>query len=73
MAGIGETLRKRLAAPVLLGSFLSMVVTSIYNFVLSDGLAVMGGTGAAFTVVIFLVALGVWLYARMMAKKGVLT
>jgi hypothetical protein len=66
-------LRKRLAAPVLLGSFASMVVTSIYNFVLSDGLEVMGGTGAAFTAVIFLVAFGIWFYARSMAKKGVLT
>lgn len=66
-------LRKRLAAPVLLVSFVSMVVTSIYNFVLSEGLEVMGSTGAAFSAVIFVVALGVWLYARAMAKKGVLT
>jgi hypothetical protein len=66
-------LRKRLAAPVLLVSFVSMVVTSVYNFVLSDGMEVMGTTGAAFTAVIFVVALGVWLYARMMAARGVLT
>lgn len=66
-------LRKRLAAPVLLVSFVSMVVTSIYNFVLSEGLDVMGSTGAAFSAVIFVVALGVWIYARTMVKKGVLT
>jgi hypothetical protein len=66
-------LRKRLAAPVLLVSFVSMVVTSIYNFVLSEGVEVMGTTGAVFSAVIFVVALGVWLYARTMATKGVLT
>jgi hypothetical protein len=36
-------------------------------------LEVMGTTGAVFSAVIFVVALGVWLYARTMATKGVLT
>jgi hypothetical protein len=36
-------LRKRLAVPVLLVSFLAMIVTSIHNFFLSNGLEVMGG------------------------------
>ncbi len=66
-------LRKRLAAPVFLISFVCMILTSIYNFALSDGLALMGGAAAAFTVVIFLFALGLWLYARAMAQRGVLT
>lgn len=66
-------LRKRLAAPVFLVSFVCMILTSIYNFALSDGLALMGGAAAAFTVVIFLFALGLWLYARAMARRGVLT
>lgn len=65
-------LRKRFAAPVLLGSFVSMAITAVYNFVLSEGLEVMGTTGAVFTAVIFCVALGVWFYARTMVKKGVL-
>jgi hypothetical protein len=65
-------LRKRLAAPVLLASFLAMVVTSIHNFLLSNGLEVMGGTGMAFSLMIFVVALGLWLYARAMAERGVL-
>jgi hypothetical protein len=66
-------LRKRLAAPVFLVSLVCMILTSIYNFALSDGLALMGGTAAAFTVVIFLFALGLWLYARAMAQRGILT
>ena len=66
-------LRKRVAVPVLLVSFVSMVVTAIHNFLLTNGMEVMGAGGAAFSVVIFAVALGLWLYARKMAEKGVLT
>lgn len=62
-------LRRRLAVPVLLLSFLSMIVTSVHNYVLSNGLEVMGGPGAAFGGLIFVVALGLWLYARTMTRR----
>ncbi len=66
--------RKRLAVPVFLVSLLSMVVTSLHNFVLSNGLEVMEGAGSMiFTALIFLVALGLWIYSRAMAKRGVLS
>lgn len=65
-------MRKRLAVPVLLVSFLSMVVTAIHNFVFANGLEIMGAGGAVFSIAIFLIALGLWLYARAMAEKGVL-
>jgi hypothetical protein len=65
-------LRKRLAVHVLLGSFLAMVITSIHNFGLSNGAEVMGGTGMAFSVLIFAFALGLWIYARAMSERGVL-
>ena len=65
-------LRRRFAAPVLLISFVSMIVTAIHNFVLSNGLEVMGGPGLVFTGLIFVFALGLWLYARSMARRGVL-
>lgn len=65
-------MRKRLAAPVFLVSLVSMVITSVHNFLLADGMAVMGAGAAAFTAVIFAVAVGLWLYARSMAEKGVL-
>lgn len=65
-------LRKRLSVPVLLVSFLAMIVTSVHNFLLSDGLEVMGGVGVGFSVLVFVVALGLWLYARAMARRGVL-
>lgn len=65
-------LRRRLAEPVLLGSFMAMVVTAVHNFLLSNGLEVMGGAGAVFSVLIFVFALGLWLYARAMSRRGVL-
>ena len=65
-------LRRRLAVPVLLVSFLAMIVTSIHNFLLSNGLEVMGGAGLMFSGVIFVFALGLWLYARGVAQGGVL-
>lgn len=65
-------LRKRLAVPVLLASFVSMAVTFTHNFLLSEGLEVMGTGAAAFSGMIFVVALGLWLYARAMAKREVL-
>ena len=65
-------LRKRFAAPVLLGSLLAMAVTSIHNYVFSNGLEVSGGAGLAFSGLIFLVAVGLWVYARAMTRKSVL-
>jgi hypothetical protein len=66
-------LRKRLAVPVFLVSFLSMVGTTIYNFGLSDGWRIMGGLGPAlFSAVIFFVALGLVFYSRRMRERGVL-
>jgi len=53
-------LRKRHATPVLLTSFLCMVVTSIHNFGLANGLEVMGGTGLMFSGLIFVFALGLF-------------
>ena len=65
-------LGKRSAAPVLLASFVAMVVTSIHNFGLSNGAEVMGSMGLVFSALIFLFALGMWLYARAQAGRGVL-
>lgn len=74
--GVAGTLlilaRRRWAVPVLLVSFASMVVTSIHNFLLSNGMEIMGTGAVAFSAVIFLIALGLWLYARAMARAEVL-
>jgi hypothetical protein len=65
-------MRKRLAVPVFLVSFVSMVVSAIYSLGFSNGMEIMGTTGVISTVVIFFVALGLWLYARAMGARGVL-
>lgn len=65
-------LRNKLAAPVFIASFAAMVVTSIHNFLLADGMAVMGTGGAIFSAVIFVIAGGLIFYSRALAAGGVL-
>ena len=65
-------LRKSFAVSVLLVSLLAMSVTAIHNFFSANGLYATGGTGLAFVLLIFVVALGLWLYARAMGERGVL-
>jgi hypothetical protein len=65
--------RKRLAGPVFVASLIGMILTDLYNYVLSNGLEVMGGAGAVvFAAVIFVIGLLLWLYARAMCQRGVL-
>ena len=66
-------LRKGLAVPVLVVSFVTMLVTAIRNFAFAAGMEVMGTTGLVFSVAIFVIALLLVLYAKAMTRKGVLT
>ena len=68
-------LRKRLAVPVYLASLVGALVSQVWTYGISDGLAIMGGgAGAlAFAGVILTVAGLLFLYARAMARRGVLT
>ena len=54
-------------------AILGLVVTSVYNFVLSDGVAVMGSVAAIFSAVIWVIALFLYFYARTMAARRVLS
>jgi len=65
-------LRNRFAVPVFAVSFVSMVITSVYSYGFSNGFELVGAGGLAFSLVIFVVALGLWLYSRAMAARGVL-
>ena len=66
-------LRKKLAARVFLVSFLAMVVTTVHNFGLSNGLEVIGDPFALFfSGLIFVFALLLYVYARAMKNRGVL-
>lgn len=65
-------LRRCLAVPVFLASFVSVIVTTIYSYGMSNGMEVMGATGLIFTVAILAIALFLWLYSRAMQKRDVL-
>ena len=72
IASAGLLLRKSWAAGLFGLSIAAMLVTALYNFVLSDGLAMMGAGGMVFTVVIWVIAFALFFYARRMAGRGVL-
>ena len=65
-------LRKSVAVPVLMASLLTMSVTAVHNLFSANGLYAAGGTGLAFVLLIFVFALGLWLYSRAMGERGVL-
>ena len=67
-------LRRQAAVWVFLASLVAMIFTTIYSYVLSDGLTVFADPGShAFSAVIFAGALGLFIYARTMQKRGVLS
>jgi len=65
-------LRKAWAVPLFGIAIAGMVFTALYNFVLTDGMAMIGTGGAVFTAVIWVIAFSLFFYARAMAKRGVL-
>ena len=66
-------LRKSIATWVFLASLLGMLTTTFRNYVLSNGMEVSGDTfSLVFTAIIFLTALGLYLYSRSMHRRGVL-
>ena len=66
-------MRRKIAVWVFLASLLAMVLTTIQNYGLSNGMEVMGDAFALiFTGVIFLAALGLYLYAKAMQARGLL-
>lgn len=65
-------LRKRWAVTVFGVALATMVITTIYNFGLTSGADVMGTFGVIFSVVIFAIAVALFLYARHLASLGVL-
>lgn len=66
-------LHMRVAVPVFAISLAAMVPTFFHNYVLTDGLAIMGGASAlGFTAVIFIVGVALLIYSRNLARKGIL-
>ncbi|MGK7295888.1 MAG: hypothetical protein ACNS61_08695 [Candidatus Wenzhouxiangella sp. M2_3B_020] len=69
---LGLLLRRRWAVAAFAVSLLGLIVTTVYTVFLSDGVEIMGAEGAAFSAVIFIIAVFLLLYARRMAAVGVL-
>lgn len=66
-------LRKRGAVWAFAVSLLGIVITAFQNFVLDNGVEIMGGGIAIFmSIAVFVIALALLLYARAMAQRGVL-
>ena len=72
IASLGLLLRKVWSVGLFGLALAAMVITFLYNFVLSDGLSMLGTGGAIFTAVIWAIAIFLFFYARAMAKRGVL-
>lgn len=66
--------RRRQAVWIFLASLAAIVVTTFQNLVLSNGMAVVGDAfSLGFTATIFVIALMLFLYARAMQKRNILT
>ncbi len=73
LGSLALLLRRRWAVPVFAVSLVAMLPTFFQNYVLTDGLAVMGGAGALiFTAVIVIVGVVLLAYARNQARNGIL-
>ena len=69
---LGLLLRRRWAVAAFAVSLLGLIVTTVYTVFPSDGLEIMGAEGAAFSAVIFVVAVLLLVYAHRMTCAGVL-
>jgi hypothetical protein len=69
---IGLLLRKKWAFWAFAVGCASMLVTTIYNYGMTNGAEIMGATGTIFTVVIWVIELFLLWYSWSMAKRGVL-
>jgi len=72
LGSISLLLRKRWAVWLFGISLVGMAITALYNFVLTDGAAMMGSGAMAFTAVIWFIAISLFIYSRKMAERGVL-
>ena len=72
LASIGLLLRRRWSVWLFGLALVGMAATTVHNFLLTNGAEIMGSGAAVFTVVIWVIAVGLFVYARWMAKRGVL-
>ncbi len=66
-------IRKKIATPIFLASLIGMVITSIQNYVLSNGMEIMGDAfSLIFTGIIFTTSVGLYWYSRTIQQNGLL-
>jgi hypothetical protein len=71
LGSLALLLRSRWAVPVFAVSLTTMAMTFVHNYLLSDGMKVMGGVGGlVFTVAIVAVGTALLVYARWLAHIG---
>ena len=70
---VGLLLRKRWSMWAFGISIAGMILNSVYSYILSNGLEIMGTGGLIFSAVIWIIAIGLFLYARAMSNQGVLS
>ncbi|NNE05011.1 MAG: hypothetical protein HKO64_02910 [Xanthomonadales bacterium] len=72
LGSVALLLRKAWAVWLFAVALAGVAVSTVYNFVLSNGAEIMGQGAVLFTVLIWAVALFLYFYARAMSGKGVL-
>jgi len=70
---VGLLMRKCWSVWVFGVSIAGLLVSTIHSFALSNGAEIMGAGGVIFSLVIWAIAIGLFLYARAMCNKGVLS
>ena len=73
VGSVGLLLRRKWAVWAFAVALAGLVLSSIYSLVLSNGAEIMGTGGTVFTLVIFIVAIFLLVYARRQARAGALT
>ena len=73
IGSIGLLMRKAWAVWAFGLSLLGLIASTVYNFMLTDGMAIMGGAGVAiFNIALWAVAILLLLYAMAMKNRGML-
>jgi len=70
---VGLLLRKKWAMWAFAVSIAGLLVSTIYNFGLSNGIEIMGTGDVVFSVIIWVIAIFLLAYSRAIANRGVLS
>ncbi len=73
VGSIGLLMRKKWSVWAFAVAIAGMCVTTIYNFGMTNGAAIMGTVGVAFSAIIWVISIFLLWYAWSQAKRGVLT